>query len=116
MYSAPLRSVQRFLQAMLQVWQPIHLSRWKTDDTCARGFIVRTPILGAGLPPRLPLEFTHQNKGIAVGAGRPPVVPAIGELAVATEHQVRFESDTVEAVMPAGPFITAQRRFGNAHG
>src|SRR5665811_1673604 len=30
MYSAPLRSVQMFLQARLHVWQPMHLSRWNT--------------------------------------------------------------------------------------
>ena len=40
MYSAPLRSVQMFLQAMLQVWQPMHLSRWNTIDTCARTFML----------------------------------------------------------------------------
>ena len=27
MYSVPLRSVQMFLHAMVQVWQPMHLSR-----------------------------------------------------------------------------------------
>ena len=36
MYSVPLRSVQMFLQAMLQVWQPMHLSRWNTIEICAR--------------------------------------------------------------------------------
>src|SRR5215469_14548662 len=40
MYSVPARSVQRFLQAKLQVWQPMHLSRWKTMETCARTFIL----------------------------------------------------------------------------
>src|SRR5215471_778013 len=40
MYSAPLRSVQMFLQAMLHVWQPMHLSRWKTIATCDRTFMV----------------------------------------------------------------------------
>src|SRR3990172_8756251 len=35
MYSVPLRSVQIFLQEMLHVWQPMHLSRWKTMETCA---------------------------------------------------------------------------------
>jgi hypothetical protein len=33
MYSDPLRSVHTFLQAMLHVWHPMHLSRWKTIDT-----------------------------------------------------------------------------------
>src|SRR5512138_1823764 len=39
MYSVPLRSVQMFLQAMEQVWQPMHLSRWKTIEICERTFI-----------------------------------------------------------------------------
>src|SRR5574341_713758 len=40
MYSAPLRSVQMFLQATEQVWHPMHLSRWKTIETCDLTFIV----------------------------------------------------------------------------
>src|SRR5215475_6908630 len=39
MYSVPLRSVQMFLQAILHVWQPMHLSRWNTIATCERTFI-----------------------------------------------------------------------------
>src|SRR5512146_631382 len=39
MYSVPLRSVQMFLQAMEQVWQPMHLSRWNTIEICDRTFI-----------------------------------------------------------------------------
>src|SRR5215469_6931008 len=33
-YSAPRRSVQMFLQAMLHVWHPMHLSRWNTIAIC----------------------------------------------------------------------------------
>src|SRR5689334_24909750 len=40
MYSVPLRSVQMFLHAIVQVWQPMHLSRWKTIATCDRISIV----------------------------------------------------------------------------
>src|SRR5690348_14417187 len=40
MYSVPLRSVQMFLHAMVQVWHPMHLSRWKTIATCDRISIV----------------------------------------------------------------------------
>src|SRR5574340_385115 len=43
MYSVPLRSVQMFLQAMLQVWHPMHLSRWKTIDTCERTSMIARP-------------------------------------------------------------------------
>ncbi len=31
-YSMPRRSVHWFLQATLQVWQPMHLSRWNTVE------------------------------------------------------------------------------------
>src|SRR5512146_955004 len=49
MYSVPLRSVQMFLHAMLQVWQPMHLSRWNTIATCERTSMARLPAPG-GLP------------------------------------------------------------------
>ena len=41
MYSVPGRSVHTFLQAMLQVWQPMHLSRWKTIEICERTFMMK---------------------------------------------------------------------------
>src|SRR6516162_9855188 len=40
MYSVPLRSVQMFLQAMLHVWHPMHLSRWKTMAIWERTSII----------------------------------------------------------------------------
>src|SRR3972149_7906447 len=43
MYSVPLRSVHKFLQEMLQVWQPMHLSRWNIMETCARTFMIFAP-------------------------------------------------------------------------
>jgi len=48
MYSAPRRSVHTFLQETLQVWQPMHLSRWNTIETCARTSI--SPPHQAGAP------------------------------------------------------------------
>src|SRR5215470_3260878 len=39
MYSVPRRSIQMFLHAIEQVWQPMHLSRWNTIETCERTFI-----------------------------------------------------------------------------
>src|SRR5512145_1984163 len=45
MYSAPRRSVQMFLQEMLQAWQPMHLSRLNTITSWARTSI--------GSPPQL---------------------------------------------------------------
>src|SRR3990170_8940539 len=61
MYSVPLRSVQMFLQAIEQVWQPMHLSRWKTIEICERTFIavllsqstkITTSARGVGAPGR----------------------------------------------------------------
>jgi len=39
MYSAPGRFVQTFLQVIEQVWQPMHLSRFITMQTCALIFM-----------------------------------------------------------------------------
>src|SRR5512147_2585254 len=44
MYSVPLRSVQMFLHAMLQVWHPMHLSRWNTIAICERTSMARLPV------------------------------------------------------------------------
>lgn len=38
-YSTPGRLVQTFLQVTEQVWQPMHLSRFRTMPICARIFI-----------------------------------------------------------------------------
>jgi hypothetical protein len=38
-YSMPSRLVQTFLQVMEQVWQPMHLSRFRTMPICERIFI-----------------------------------------------------------------------------
>ena len=37
----PGRLVQTFLQVTLQVWQPMHLSRFSTMPICARTFMFR---------------------------------------------------------------------------
>ena len=39
-YSTPSREVQTFLQVTEQVWQPIHLSKFRTMPTCALIFMV----------------------------------------------------------------------------
>src|SRR5699024_3747467 len=39
-YSTPSRLVQIFLQVTEQVWQPIHLSRFRTMPICALIFII----------------------------------------------------------------------------
>ncbi|OQC05357.1 MAG: hypothetical protein BWX79_02303 [Alphaproteobacteria bacterium ADurb.Bin100] len=38
-YSMPGRLVQTFLQVTEQVWQPMHLSRFRTMPICARIFM-----------------------------------------------------------------------------
>ncbi len=38
-YSTPGRLVHTFLQVTLQVWQPMHLSRFSTMPICARTFM-----------------------------------------------------------------------------
>src|SRR5208282_1061342 len=86
MYSVPRRSVQIFLQAMLHVWQPMHLSRWKTMETCERIFIavlLRSPFEFG--------QFAHKDVRIAVAADRSPIVEVVRELAVAADHQVGFQ-------------------------
>src|SRR3972149_351880 len=46
MYSAPLLVVHTFLQETLQVWQPIHLSKWKLIESCALISITTSPPSG----------------------------------------------------------------------
>src|SRR5512142_1661162 len=124
MYSVPRRSVQMFLQAIEQVWHPMHLSRWKTMDTCDLTFI-RFP--GSGVHDgwwtvvrgRLPYElrkFAHEHVRVAVGAGRPPVIEVVGKLAIPADHEVRLQAGAREAVVPAGAAVVAQRRLRNRIG
>ena len=108
MYSVPLRSVQMFLQAMLQVWQPMHLSRWKTMRN------LRSDVHRDAFP--LPFEFgqfADQDVGVTIAADRSPVVEMVSELAVAARHQVGLQARARQAVMPAGPAVTPQRRHGH---
>src|SRR6516165_7812405 len=82
MYSAPLRSVQMFLQAMLHVWQPMHLSRWKTIEICMRTSMGDSSIPeGAGLSPAepAPSNFPSEEKNclrpLAPGLKASPFLP-----------------------------------------
>src|SRR5450759_2090650 len=106
MYSVPRRSVQMFLQAMLQVWQPMHLSRWNTIETCARMFI---GVLLHPLPSRFPLELMDVNIRIPVGARRTPGVESEAELGVAARHEDRFQPRLGQAVVPPRPPVVSQR-------
>src|SRR5512134_1139930 len=103
MYSAPRRSVQMFLQEMLHVWQPRHLSRLNTITSCARTSIA--------LPPQL----SDDDVAVAVHPGRPPVVEVVAELGIAAEHERRFEADAGQAVVHAAP-PSAPFRFLDVEG
>src|SRR5215510_1316687 len=70
MYSVPLRSVQMFLQAIEQVWQPMHLSRWNTIEICERTSMsllhegqALLPVLGrgAGMSACPPLSYQFNS-------------------------------------------------------
>src|SRR6185312_2714935 len=110
MYSVPGRSVQRFLQARLQVWHPMHLSRWKTMETWARIFM-RTP-----LPLRLAFELMHNYVGVAIRARRTVVVEAIAVVRVSTGHQHGLETHAGQAVGPSGTPVFANGRFRKRDG
>src|SRR3990172_20100 len=94
MYSVPLRSVQMFLQDTLQVWQPMHLSRWNTVDTWARIFMTMLPFLSTCLLDYLAvgfaLQLAHENIGVPVDTYRAPVVEPVGKLSVSSHHQHRI--------------------------
>ena len=69
-------------------------------------------------PPRSSLKFgafdaAHEDKGVAVDAGRAPIIEGIGELGVPARHQHRLEPGAGQRVVHAGP-LAAQRRLGNA--
>src|ERR1019366_4488937 len=62
MYSVPLRSVQMFLKAIEQVWQPMHLSRWNTIETCERTFMVSSQF------PFVSSQLLRRNRAITTSA------------------------------------------------
>ena len=72
-------------------------------ETCDRTFIlVLLAVRGSKFQLR---QLAHQDVCVAIHPGRPPVIEVVGELTVATHHQVWFEADTRQAVMPAGPSV-----------
>src|SRR5512135_3621940 len=113
MYSVPRRSVHRFLQAMLQVWQPMHLSRWNTIETFARMF---TGFLPHPLPSWFSLELVDVNISVPVGARRAPGVECVAELGVAARHEDRFQARLGQAVVPPGPPMVSQGGPGDGNG
>src|SRR5512144_2815642 len=96
-YSTPGRLVQTFLQVTLQVWQPMHLSRFRTMPICARTFIVCLLSIDAGLGVREMvvarrvqpvdlLHLAHHDELVAVRADGSVVLEAVGQLRVAPDH------------------------------
>src|SRR5512136_307840 len=98
MYSAPLRLVQTFLQGMLQVWQPMHLSRFNTIASWALIFI----------PLDLP-GLAHHDHLVALGADGAVVVEAVAELGVAPDHVGGLDHDARDAVVGAAALAGKRR-------
>src|SRR5512137_1243628 len=107
----PRRSVHWFLQATLQVWHPMHLSRWNTVAICERTFMAC---------PRSVLrrrdELAHADEGVPVVPGGAPVVEGEGELAVAAQHERGLEAHPRQAVVASGPLAAALRAPWHADG
>src|SRR5512137_4606 len=108
-YSTPGRLVQTFLHVTLQVWQPMHLSRFSTMPICARTFMFSSCLIGVGLrvlalrlvglrevvvarrvQPVDLLHLPHDDELVAVGSDGPVVVEAVGQLRVAADHVRRL--------------------------
>src|SRR6185437_17035602 len=111
MYSVPGRSVQRFLQARLHVWHPMHLSRWKTIETCERMFM-RDPFL---IPLGLALQLMNQHVGVAICTGRTVIVEAIAIVRITSGHQNGFQPHSGDAVGPATAPVFADWRLGKGN-
>src|SRR5664280_1380224 len=123
-YSIPGRLVQTFLQVTEQVWQPMHLSRFRTMPIWARIFMLPPAGLNecerAGscdfslglhghdqfvgdrrVEPVDLAHLAHDDELVAVGADRSVVVEAIAELGVAADHVGRLEDDARHRVVDA---------------
>src|SRR5512141_1926656 len=121
-YSMPLRLVQTVLHVTEQVWQPMHLSRFRTLPICALTFIrcssARCGSYGgrwsqSGLrdggelqafrvrrvEPVDLLHAPHDDELVAVGADGPVVVEAVGQLRVAADHVGRLDDDARHRVV-----------------
>src|SRR5215472_6559041 len=113
MYSVPLRSVQMFLQAIEQVWQPMHLSRWNTIETCERTFMIVFPSLvrvrGSNGSPFQFWKLAHQHMSVSVASRRSPIVEVKSKLPISAGHQVRLQTCSSEAVVASGATMPAQR-------
>src|SRR6185369_3724574 len=126
-YSMPGRLVQTCLQVTEQVWQPMHLSRFRTMPICARTFMLPPDEPSLGWPPPLgaanecerggsccfshvfgflvepvdPVHLAHHHELVAVGADRSVVVEAVAELGVAADHVGGLEHDASHRVVDA---------------
>src|SRR5210317_1778716 len=87
-YSAPARLVQTFLQGMLQVWQPRHLSRFKTMAICALIFI----------PFHLSSLSDHDHL-ISLGTSWAIIVETIAQLGIPTDHLSRLHQDAGNTIV-----------------
>src|SRR5512136_1571834 len=88
MYSAPARLVHTFLQGMLQVWQPMHLSRFMTMASCVLTLI----------PFHLP-RLPDDDHLVPLGPGGTVVVEAVAQLGVAADHLGGLHHDPSDAIV-----------------
>src|SRR3989304_1537410 len=88
LYSAPARLVHTFLQGMLQVWQPMHLSRFMTIAIWALILI----------PVHLPGP-SHNDDLIALRSRGSVIVEPVAELCIAPDHLGGFHQNMGQAVV-----------------
>src|SRR5690606_6993629 len=106
MYSAPGRLVQVCLHVTEPVWHPMHLSRFITIATCTMNPIASAPSGAGSSDPHLLRAPPHHDELVALRPGRPVVVEAVGELAVAADDVGGLDGDAgrrvVRPAVPAG--------------
>src|ERR1035437_30861 len=112
MYSVPGRSVQRFLQARLHVWHPIHLSRWKTIEICERTFMRYSSLV----PLCLALQLMDDHVGVAISGRRAVIVKAITVLRVTSGHQYGLQPHSSDAIGSSTAPVFADWRLGKRDG
>ena len=110
-YSMPSRLVQTFLHVTEQVWQPMHLSRFRTIPICARIFMFRSPwcvrrrrvrrSVRRRVEPVHVLHLAHDDELVAVGTHRAVVVEAVRLLRVAADHVRRLDHGARHRVVDA---------------
>src|SRR5215813_5435098 len=90
-YSTPLRLVHACLQVTVQVWQPMHLSRFITMAICAIG-LIGPSATGASVAHLLDAAADHGDL-VWLASGRAEVVEGESELGVAADQVARLNQE-----------------------